>query len=85
MPYQMGLLGLNGRHCGIPAVLFQDDLPLGDVLMGPSLGSHDEHTDPGVYLCWTAHASPHGLVLCFGCSGLSYLPGILPAFVLVVS
>ena len=66
-------------------VLFWDDLPLGDALMGPSLGSHDEHTDPEVYLCQAMHASPHDLVLCFGCGGLSYPPGVLPAFVLVVS
>ena len=46
MPYQTDPLGLNGMHRGIPAVAFWDDLPLGDALMGPSLGSHDEHTNP---------------------------------------
>ena len=83
--YQSGLLGLNGMHHGIPAVPFQDDLPLGDALVGPSPGSPDEHRNPEVYLCWAAHASPHGLVLCFGFGSLSHLLGIHLAFVLVVS
>ena len=85
MSYQTGLLRLNGTHCGIPAILFRDDFPLGDALVGPSPGSHDGHTDPEVYLCWAVHASPHDLFLCFGCGGLSHLLGILTAFVLVVS
>ena len=72
-------------HHRIPAVLFWDDLPLGDALVGPCLGSSDEHTDPEVYLCQAVHASPHDLVLCFGCSSLSHLPGVLLAFVLVAS
>ena len=70
-------------HHGILAVLSQDDLHLGDALMGPSPVSHYEHTNPEVYLCQAVHASLHGLVLCFGCGGLSHPPGILPAYVLV--
>ena len=85
MPYQTGPLGLNGKCHGIPVGLFQDDLPLGDDLMGPSLGSHDKHTDPEVCLCQAVHASPHDLVLCFGCGSLSHLLGVLLAFILVVS
>ena len=85
MPYQTGPLGLNGMRRGIPAVPFQGDLPLGNALMGPSPGSHDKHTNPEVYLCRAAHASPHGLVLCSDCGGLSHLLGILPAFILVIS
>ena len=84
-PYQTGPLWQNGMHCRIPVVLFWDDLHLGSALMGPSPVSHDEHTNPEVYLCQAVHASPCGLVLCSGCSSLSHPPGILPAFVLVVS
>ena len=70
MPYPTGPLSQNGMHRGIPAVLFQDDLHLGDALVGPFPVSRYEHTNPEVYLCQAVHASPHGLVLCFGCSGL---------------
>ena len=65
-------------------VLFWDDLPLGDALVGPSLRSHDEHTDSEVYLCQVVHVSPRDLVLCFGYGGFSHLPGVLLAFILVV-
>ena len=41
MLYQTGPLRLNGKHHGIPVGLFWDDLPLGDALVGPSLGYHD--------------------------------------------
>ena len=85
MPYQTGPLRPNGMCHRIPVVPFWDHPPLGDALVGPSPGSHDKHTNPEVYLCQAAHASPHGLVLCFGCGSLSHPLGILPAFVLVVS
>ena len=72
-------------HHGIPVVPFRNDLYLGDALLGLSPVSHDKHTNPEVYLCQAAHASPHGLVLCFGFSSLSHPLGVLPAFALVVS
>ena len=84
-PNLTGPLSRSGKHPGILAVLFQDDLYLGNALVGPSLVTCYEYTNPEVYLYWAVHASLHGLVLCFGCGGLSHLPGILLAFILVVS
>ena len=85
MPYQTDPLVQSGRRHKIPAILSLDDLHPGDDPIRPSLASHSEHTDPVVYCCRAAWASPHDLVLCFGCSGLSHLLGILPAFFMVVS
>ena len=85
MPYQTDPLVQSGRSHEIPVILSLDDLHPGDAPIRPSLASHDEHTNPVVYHCWAAWASPYDLVLCFGCGGLSHLPGILPAFFLVVS
>ena len=85
MLYQTDSLVQSGRRHKIPAILSLDDLHPGDAPIWPSLASHGEHTNPVVYRCWAARASPHDLVLCFGCGGLSHLLGILPAFFLVVS
>ena len=85
MPYQTDPLMQSGRSHKIPVVLSPGDLHPGDTPVRPSPVSHGEHTNPAVYRCWAAQASPYDLVLCFGCGGLSCLPGILPAFFLVVS
>ena len=85
MLYQTDPLVQSGRHHEIPVILSPGDLHPGDAPIRPSLPSHSEHTNPVVYRCWAAWASPYDLVLCFGCSGFSHLPGILLAFFLVVS
>ena len=85
MPYQTDPLVQSGRRHEIPAMLSLDDLHPGDALIWPSPASHGEHTNPVVYRCQAEWASPHDLVLYFGCGGLSLLPAILPAFFLVVS
>ena len=84
-PYQTDPLMQSGRHHEIPVILSPDDLHPRDAPIRPSPASHGEHTNPVVYRCWAEWVSPYDLVLCFGCSGLSHLLGILPAFFLVVS
>ena len=83
--YRTGPLKQSGMHHEIPAVFSLDDLHPGGALVQPYPASHGKCTTPVVYHCWAEQASPHDSVLYLGCGGLSLLPGIPPAFFLVVS